>query len=268
VAAALARAGLPPVVFFHEVDSTNAQALVLAGMGAPAFTAVLADAQTAGRGRRGRSWSSPPGAGMYLSVLVRGEGLAGHLSLLTIAAGVAAAEAVNDVSGLPVELKWPNDLVMGRPWRKLAGILCEASALGTPEAAVVVGIGVNLERAAYPPEVANRATSIAAECDRVVDRSELVAACLSRLRMRVADLESGRAGVILDEWRARGRAGLDRAPVHWTDERGVCRGLAYGIGDDGALLVRRHADAGDDEPARHVERLIAGDVIWERLSRV
>jgi BirA family biotin operon repressor/biotin-[acetyl-CoA-carboxylase] ligase len=268
VAAALSRAGLPPVVFFTEVDSTNDHALSLADLDAPEFTAVLADVQRAGRGRRGRTWFSPPGAGMYLSVIVRGDGLDSQLPLLTMAAGVAVAEAVTSVSGLPVELKWPNDLVIGRPWRKLAGILCEASALGSSKAAVVVGVGVNLDRAAYPREVADRATSLAAECDLPVGRAALVAACLVQLRARVADLRANETTAVLERWRALGRAGLDHAPVRWTDERGACRGIAYGVDAGGALLVRHAGPVGQPAEGDARERLIAGDVEWELLSRV
>ncbi len=268
VAAALSAAGLPPVVFFADVDSTNDHALSLAELDAPEFTAVLADVQHAGRGRRGRTWFSPPGAGMYLSVVVRGGGLDAQLPLLTMAAGVAIADAVTSVSGLPVELKWPNDLVIGRPWRKLAGILCEASALGTAKAAVVIGIGVNLDRAAYPREVADRATSLAAECDLPVARADLVAACLVQLRARVADLRANETIVVLDRWRALGRAGLDQAPVRWTDERGPCRGIVYGVDAGGALLVRRAGPVANPPEGESLERLIAGDVEWELLSRV
>lgn len=264
VAAALSRSGLPPLVFCAEVDSTNDHALELAELGAPEYTAVLADAQRAGRGRRGRTWFSPPGAGMYLSVLVRADGLEAKLPLVTIAAGVAVAEAVTDLSGLPLELKWPNDLVIGRPWRKLAGILCEASALGTPQAAVVVGIGVNLERAAYAPDLADRATSLAAECDLPVSRADLVAVTLLHLRKRLAGLRANAHQTVLDRWRHFGRAGLDESPVRWTDEGGARQGLACGLDDDGALLVRRSGGASE---GRSCERLIAGDVVWELLSR-
>lgn len=256
---AVAQAGFPPIVYFNEIDSTNDAALALAADGAPEFTAVLADLQRAGRGRRGRPWYSPPGAGMYLSVVVRAQGLDTRVPLVTLAAGVAVAEAVSELSGLPVELKWPNDVVIGRPWRKLAGILCEATALGTPQGAVVAGMGVNLLRAAYPPEVADRATSLDAECDRPVVLSDLVVACLQRLRDYVALLRADRAGEVLDRWRERGRAGLDAVPVRWHDDRGLCRGIAYGLADDGALLVRYDGQQ---------ERLIAGDVVWEMLSRV
>lgn len=259
LASAVALAGFPPIIYFNEVDSTNDAALALAAGGAPEFAAVLSDFQRAGRGRRGRPWHSPPGAGLYLSVVVRARELETRVPLVTLAAGVAVAEAVSELSGLRVELKWPNDVVIGRPWRKLAGILCEATALGTPQGAVVVGVGVNLLRAAYPPEVADRATSLDAECDRPVTLADLAVACLQRLREHVALVRADRVGEVLDRWRERGRAGLDAAPVRWHDDRGLCRGIAYGLAGDGALLVRRDG--------RH-ERLIAGDVVWERLSRV
>lgn len=258
LAGAMAQAGVPSIVYFNEIDSTNDAALSLAAGGAPEFTAVLADRQRAGRGRRGRPWHSPPGVGMYLSVVVRAHGLDARVPLVTLAAGVAVAEAVSELSGLPVELKWPNDVVIGRPWRKLAGVLCEATALGTPQGAVVVGMGVNLLKAAYPPEVADRATSLDAECDRPVVLADLVVACLRRLRDHVALLRADRAGEVLDRWRDRGRAGLDAAPVRWHDDRGWCRGTAYGLAGDGALLVRYDGQQ---------ERLIAGDVVWEKLSR-
>lgn len=264
LAAAVARAGLPPMVYLPSVGSTNDEALSLADAGAVEFTAVLADEQRVGRGRRGRSWASPPGAGMYLSVIVRDEGLGDEVPLVTLAAGVAVAEAVLDVSGLPVELKWPNDVVIGRPWRKIAGILCEASALGTSQGHMVVGIGVNLQRAAYPPDVAGRATSLDAECDRPVALVDLVVATLSRVRECVTHLREGRRAVVLDRWRQFGRDGLDNRPVAWHDSEGPRRGTACGVSDDGALLVRT-TEAGSGRPL--IEQLIAGDVQWEMLSR-
>jgi BirA family biotin operon repressor/biotin-[acetyl-CoA-carboxylase] ligase len=264
LAAAVARAGLPPIMHLPSVGSTNDEALSLADAGVPEFTSVLADEQRAGRGRRGRSWASPPGAGMYLSIIVRDEGLGAQVPLVTLAAGVAVAEAVVDVSGLPVELKWPNDIVIGRPWRKLAGILCEASALGTPQGVMVVGVGVNLQRAAYPPEVAGRATSLDSECDRPVALADLVVASLSRVREYVGHLREGHRTAVLERWRQFGREALDNRPVSWQGGHGTRRGLACGITEDGALVVRA------DDPVSgqtRLERLIAGDVQWEMFSR-
>jgi BirA family biotin operon repressor/biotin-[acetyl-CoA-carboxylase] ligase len=257
VGEAMANRGVP-FYFYDRVASTNDLALTLASAGAPAGTAVLADLQEAGRGRLGRSWWSPPGAGMYLSVVVRTGTLGSNLSLLTLASGVALASALRDVSGLPVELKWPNDLVIGRPWRKLAGILCEAT--GASAGAVVVGMGLNLQRSAYPEAIADRATSVAEECDRVVERGVIVAATLVALEREVARLAGGASAVMLDDWRRLAQTGLDRAPVRWRDHEGEHRGTTVGVGDDGALIVRR---AGTDMQTR----LVSGEVVWEMLTR-
>jgi BirA family biotin operon repressor/biotin-[acetyl-CoA-carboxylase] ligase len=248
------------VRYFAEIDSTNDTALSLAAKGAAEGVSVLADAQRAGRGRRGRSWFSPPGAGMYLSLIVRpghveGSGMA--LSLVTLAAGVAAAEAVSQVAGLPVELKWPNDVVIGRPWRKVGGLLCESVATGGRIEAVVIGIGINLRPAAYPAEIAHRATSIETELGRPIDRASLVVACLGRLRAAMERLREGRGDEVCREWRRFGRAGLEAAPVRWRDHDAVRTGTARDIAEDGALLVERDG---------RVERLIAGEVTWDRLS--
>jgi BirA family transcriptional regulator, biotin operon repressor / biotin---[acetyl-CoA-carboxylase] ligase len=257
VAAEPRLAGFVSLHYFGEADSTNDIALSLAQAGAPEGTAVLADLQRAGRGRHGRSWFSPPGAGLYLSVVVRCADLASPISLLTLASGVAVAEAVASTTGLPVELKWPNDVVIGRPWRKLAGVLCESTGVGGRVDAVVVGIGVNLRAAAYPPELGDRATSIEVELGRSIDRAPIVVECLAQLTDAVNQLREGRHDWILNQWRRFGRAGLDGASVRWQ-EHGVERlGLARDIDTDGALFV---------ETGGRLERLIGGEVSWERLS--
>lgn len=252
-----------PFYFYERVASTNDLALTLAASGAPHGTAVLADLQEAGRGRLGRTWWSPPGAGMYLSVVVRTEGLVPYVPLLTLTAGVALATALRNVSGLPVELKWPNDLVIGRPWRKLAGILCEATGVGATGAvpdAVVVGMGMNLQRSAYPADIADRATSVAEECAQDLPRAVIVAAALGELDRYVDRLRSGQASVVLDEWRTLAKSGLDRAPVRWRDHEGEHRGMTIGLDEDGALRVRR---AGTETETR----LVSGEVVWEMLTR-
>lgn len=247
-----------PLHFYERVGSTNDLALAMASSGAPHGTAVLADLQEAGRGRRGRSWWSPPGAGMYLSVVVRTNTLGSGVPLLTLASGVALATAVREVSGLPVELKWPNDLVIGRPWRKLAGILCEAT--GADAGAVIVGMGLNLQRSAYPDDIADRATSMGEESDRPVSRGLLVAASLAALDREIARLAAGDTATVLATWRAWAEAGLDRAPVRWRDHEGEHRGTTVGVDDAGALVVRR---AGTDAETR----LVSGEVVWEMLTR-
>jgi BirA family biotin operon repressor/biotin-[acetyl-CoA-carboxylase] ligase len=218
-------------------------AATLASQGAPHGVVVAAEQQTAGRGRRGSTWVSPPGAGLYFSFVAKPSATA--LSLLTLAAGVAVREGIAAASGLQAGLKWPNDLLVGK--RKLAGILAEAIGLGTPEQAVIVGVGVNVQPAAYPPDVAARATSIEGELGRAVDREVLLAAILDTLSARLTSLDQN-AGDILRAWRVASPSAVGTR-VEWDGRRGV----TAGIDESGALLVKT---------ASGVERMIAGELHW------
>jgi BirA family biotin operon repressor/biotin-[acetyl-CoA-carboxylase] ligase len=240
----------------HKVPSTNDLAAALAERGASEGCAVIADAQSAGRGRQGRSWSSPAGAGLYISAILRPPHHA--VPLLTLAAGVAVADAVKASSGLDPRLKWPNDVYIGE--RKLAGVLAEAGSLHEEGAGelygqlkyVVVGIGINVMPAAHPPDVAARATSIEGELGRGIDRGLLLTECLVGLATRYDELRSGRSGDVLWAWRARARESLGRT-VEWDAAGGSRRGIASDIDETGALVVR--TDEG-------VERIISGEVRW------
>ena len=242
--------------WFTTTGSTNDVAARLADGGAPEGTVVVAEAQTSGRGRHGRVWFSPQGAGLYVSVIFRPSGesaIAGAenpMALLTIASGAAVAEAVRAATGLPAEIKWPNDVMIGR--RKLAGILAESSAQAGGAPFVVLGIGINLQPAAYPPELAARATSIEAESGRQADRAQVLAEILARLAERYADLRASRFDAILSAWR-RLAPSLPSAPIEWDSPRGAMRGRAVDIDKQGALLVQ----VGD-----RVERVIAGEIRW------
>ena len=253
--------------WLQRASSTNDIAARLADLGAEEGTTVVAEAQTAGRGRLGRAWFSPPGAGLYVSIVLRPSAgppkdgrdeVAGPprdgrydgdpAALLTLAAGVALAEGVQASTGLPVEIKWPNDLVAGK--RKLAGILAEAAAQADKLHFIVLGFGVNLRPAAYPPELAERATSIEAELNRPAERGLILAEILSALAARYADLQQGRFDAILSAWRQR-TPSLRGSLVEWDSPGGVQRGRAEDIDRTGALLV---------QTAGRTERLIAGEV--------
>lgn len=255
-ALSVASARLGPYAGVHyrsDVDSTNDLALSLAAAGAAEGTSVLADLQRRGRGRRGHDWFSPAEAGLYLSVVVRPATTDGVLPMLTIGAGVAVAESVRTVSGLPVELKWPNDLVIGRPWRKMGGVLAEAVSVGARMDAVVVGMGINIRRAAYPAELADRVTSIETEIGRAVERATLVVELLAEMRAVLTLIHAGQQPRVADRWRAFARAGLG-ARVRWQTTQGERHGVAKDIDDQGALVV--DVDGVD-------ERIIAGAVTWE-----
>jgi BirA family biotin operon repressor/biotin-[acetyl-CoA-carboxylase] ligase len=240
--------------WFDTTSSTNDVAARLAQRGADEGTAVIAESQTAGRGRHGRAWFSPPGAGLYVSVVLRPPPSIGRnenpARLLTLASGVAVAEAVRAVTGLPAEIKWPNDVTVGR--RKLAGILAESAAQAGELQFIVLGIGVNLRTAEYPPELAARVTSIEAETSRPAERGIVLAEILSGLNERYSDLRGRRFDAILSAWR-RLAVSLPSAPIEWDSPHGVLRGRAEGIDDGGALLVSVDGK---------VERVVAGEVRW------
>jgi len=234
------------ILWYPSVSSTNDVAGVLAERGAPEGCVVVANAQSAGRGRLGRSWVSPPGAGLYVSAILRPKPDA---PLLTIAAGVAVAEGIQSATGLVVDLKWPNDaFVQGR---KVAGILAEAnsSAAGSH---VIVGFGINIMPAAYPPDVAVRATSIEGELGRAVDRGLLLSECLVSLSSRYSDLQSGRVGDVADAWRLRAAATFGRR-VRGDVGGVVLDGVAENLDETGALIVRTAAG---------LARVTAGEVTW------
>jgi BirA family biotin operon repressor/biotin-[acetyl-CoA-carboxylase] ligase len=240
--------------WLESTGSTNDVAARLAESGAEEGTTVVAEMQTAGRGRHGRIWFSPPGAGLYVSVIVRpGTGLDNGESpaaLLTLASGVAIAEAIRAVTGLPAEIKWPNDVLIGG--RKLAGILAEAAVQAGVVQFIVVGFGVNLQPAAYPPPLASRVTSIEIETTRPAERALILAAILAALGERYADLRAGRFDAILSAWRQLAPS-LQGALVEWDSPAGAVRGVAQDIDRHGALLVR---------VGGKVERVIAGEVRW------
>lgn len=243
------------VVFFSETSSTNDHAAALADAGASEGTLVVAAAQTAGRGRLGRVWHSPPGAGLYFSIVFRSARAAPYL---TLAAGVAVARGIQSATGLPVEIKWPNDVVTagaGGPGRrrKLAGVLAEGSSSPDGLQHVVLGIGINLSPAAYPRELADRASSIEAELGRPVDGWRVLGGVLTALSAEVAPLETGDASGLLRRWRALAPS-ASGAAVEYDRPGGRVRGIAAGIADDGALLVR----AGGV-----IDRVVSGEVIWK-----
>src|SRR6266511_3226674 len=177
--------------WFDSLDSTNRYLLDEARAGAPDGLVAVADFQTAGRGRRGRDWVAPPGASLLASVLLRPALAPERAPVVTMACGVAMAEAIARVAGFTPGLKWPNDLVVND--RKLVGILAEADGR-----AIVVGAGVNVEWHEFPPELAETATACNLEAGHPVDRRELLNAFLAELDRRYMDLDA-----VVAEYRTR-----------------------------------------------------------------
>jgi BirA family biotin operon repressor/biotin-[acetyl-CoA-carboxylase] ligase len=238
---------------FEETDSTNRVAQDLARAGAPHGLAVIAEGQTAGRGRLGRAFFSPPHANLYVSFVLRPEVQLADAPTLILAAGLAVAESVVAVLGdpEPVEIKWPNDvLVRGR---KTSGILMELSAEATRVGFLVLGIGVNLnvDPATFPEDFRRRATSLAAEVGHPLDRVAFTRGLFGTLEsMLDRHTEGGFEALRADFGRFFRMAGRS---VRVADPAGSeTEGVAEGIAADGALLLRR-AGGG-------LDRVLAGDV--------
>jgi BirA family transcriptional regulator, biotin operon repressor / biotin---[acetyl-CoA-carboxylase] ligase len=243
-----------PIHYFTGVTSTNDVAALLAERGAPEGTTVLASAQSAGRGRLGRSWHSPPGAGLYVSLVFRDPRIA---SMLTLAGGVAVAEGIRAATGLPVEIKWPNDVVVrdgaSRQRRlKLAGVLAEASSGAEGLQHVILGIGINVRSAPLPNELGAIASCIERELGRAADSPAILAETLAALNGLVQPLRTGDQHTVLSRWRALAPSALG-STVEWERANIRTRGTTLGIDDEGALLVR----SGDA-----TERIVAGEVRW------
>ena len=164
---------------FESLTSTNDLARELAAEGAEEGLAIVAGEQTAGRGSKGRQWSSPPGQGLYLSVVLRPALAASKSPILTLAAAVAVAETINREFNVAVDIKWPNDVLLSG--RKVCGILVESASEGDDLKYAVVGIGVNLLQREFPPEIATLATSVIIETGLSVGPDELLPRLFERL---------------------------------------------------------------------------------------
>ncbi len=223
-----------PVTYRPSTPSTMIDARRAAEGGAPEGTAFLADEQTAGRGRFDRSWVSPPGVNIYLTLVLRPD--ASLLRQVSIIAPLAVCLAIEEVASIPARIKWPNDVILGNPLKKAAGILIEVETLGNEIRYALVGLGinVNLETGIYP-EIRDLATSIREVAGHAVPREELLASLLSNLQRLYQDARRGRP--VQDGWRQRLDT-LGRA-VTVTSPAGAEQGVAMAALDDGSLLLRR-----------------------------
>lgn len=228
-------------IHLPSTTSTNDVARDLAARGAPGGTVVVADYQTAGRGRLGRRWLAPPGTSLLCSILFRPppgpESPPSYSTDLTMLCALAAADAVEKAAGLPASLKWPNDLIVvrGGSWRKLGGLLAETGISGDRVEFVIVGVGINVNVPAEAlPDLAPDATSILAETGRETDRDLLLNHFLNSIADRYERWRVGERPWA--EWSTR-LATLGR-PVRVVTAEGERRGVAEGVDEEGTLLLR------------------------------
>ena len=221
-------------VYFDATDSTNIQARRLAEAHAPHGTLVVSDRQDGGKGRRGRSWASPSGVGIWMSLILRPEIAPSSASMLTLAAALAVREGIQEETGLSPLIKWPNDLVLNG--KKICGILTEMNTELMEIQYVITGIGINVNQREFPPEIRDTATSLSLEAGRSFRRSSLIAAILKAFEKDYAAfLKTGDLSLLLEEYNAclvnRGKE------VCILDPSGEYRAVAEGIDESGSLLV-------------------------------
>ena len=224
--------------YFERVNSTNTALLEAGRQGTAEGSVYIADEQTAGRGRLSRSWIAPPGTCLLLSLLFRPpEPFNYHAPRLTMLCGMAMADAVESVSGIAVQLKWPNDLIIthAEEWRKVAGMLSEIGSGADNRLFLVAGLGLNVNVPAESlPDLAPNATSLLVEGGRPVERVALLEAFLTRVEAYRAVLQTG--ADVLPLWRER-LAWMGHT-VHLHTPTGSVTGIAEDVNETGALWLR------------------------------
>jgi len=219
------------VQWFPSMDSTMNVAAQLAREGCPSGTVVGADQQTAGMGRHGRSWHSAPGAGLYVSIVLRLELGSEAIPLVMLALGIATQQAIADVSGLAPDLRWPNDVLLGE--KKCAGILANAEG-----DAIIAGIGINVAQESFPPDLEPIATSLRLAGAPQVSREALLATLVRSVEesCRVLSDRSGAAAICAAF--TRGSSYARRRRVRVEQDSGSVEGVTAGVNPSGFLIVR------------------------------
>jgi len=224
----------PKILRFESLPSTNTELARQASEGAGEGLSIVADEQTAGRGRLQRAWSSPKGAGLYFSILLRPAIAQDQWPLIVFVASLAVADALSEACDVETDIKWPNDLLSGE--RTICGILAESVETPTGRA-VIVGIGINLIAAAYPEEIAAAATSVAEASGRAPEREALLASLLRALSRWYSLLhEIDGALKVVAAWTSRSSYASGK-PVQVANGEEVWQGITRGVEPDGALRL-------------------------------
>lgn len=247
----------------QKLNSTNSEALALAQNGAEDGTVVVAESQSAGRGRHARTWFSPPGLNLYCSIIVRGLAptlsLADWLSWVPLTTALAVAEAVQEVASTSLALKWPNDLMLDE--RKVGGILCESSLAISAHPLVIIGIGlnVNVPREAFPDDIREIAASLLEDSYQAIDRNRLLAQILLELEQSLEELQDHGPSRLRQAYTHRCTTlGRQVRVVLGVNEE--LTGTAVTIAADGTLQVRPSSESAQ-APLIDVR---AGDVVHVR----
>lgn len=237
------------IIYYDTIGSTNTAALGLDER-AEEGTVIISDSQEQGRGRLGRSWVSPPGLNIYLSILLRPRIEPEYLTLLTLFSAIACTYALEKTTSLSLSVKWPNDLMSDD--RKLGGILTEMKIFGKKRVLAVIGVGinVNMEARDFPDHLRNTATSVRIDTGQYHAREPLISEILNEADVWYKVLQAGRAKDIIDEWQHL-TSTVGRHVLVTTGQE-IHAGLAEGIDERGMLLVRL--------PSGEIKKISSGDL--------
>lgn len=231
--------GLITQVFGHKlfiydtIDSTNARAKILANKGAEEGTVVITEYQTEGRGRFGRTWFAESGSSLLFSVIIRPNFSTDKVGLLPFFAATGIALAVEKITGLQCECKWPNDVLLNR--KKCCGILMESTSQQNKLDYVVIGIGLNVNQKNFFDDLEDKATSLSNECGKEFDRRDMFCQIMSSLESLYTDVSRGDFDAALSEWKAR--ATIFGKQITLTQAAKVINGVVIAFTDDGGLVV-------------------------------
>ncbi len=243
------------IIRLKVTESTNSVALAAIEKEAASGTIVVADSQTGGRGRLNRNWLSPPGMGLYFSVILQPKLAAENLPKITLAAGLAICKAIETEYGIVPQIKWPNDLLLAG--RKFGGILTETGALqimpNGRRPSVVVGVGLNLYQpeGGFQAELKKSATSLSLHTDRKISKERLLEICVIAIEEMVLRLEKGHFPKILQAWKQRD-ATLGKILTWVTPQGKKVTGVSLGPDADGILHIKDQAGT--------IHEVLSGDV--------
>ncbi len=233
------QSGLNTLIFgkkiftYESIDSTNLCAKTLAGSGAEEGTVIITEFQTAGRGRLGRTWQAEAEKNLLFSVIIRPKLEINKIGLLPFFAAVGVAQALETVTGIRFECKWPNDVLLNE--KKCCGILLESSFQNNVLDYAVIGIGVNVNQKAFDVEIKERATSLSQECGREFDRRELFHRIMTSLELLYSEVKNGNFIKTLNEWRVRTTIFGKQITISQAGE--LLNGRAIALSADGGLVI-------------------------------
>ena len=246
------------IYHYEQVTSTNDLAHQLAVKGASEGTLVLAEEQSVGRGRLGRTWISERSAGIYASLVLRPRVEPREAPILNLAAAVAVSHGIRDVAGLMTDIKWPNDVMVNG--YKCCGILTEMSAELDKIQFVILGIGINVSQKKFPPELENKASSLSLEAKKEISRLEVLVAVLKQFEDLYTEFLGHGRSRVLDQWNQHSSYAWGKSVTVESGNRRIS-GVTIGLGEDGTLRVKLKNG--------QIEIVMSGDLVaWESTANV